>query len=168
MSYQEKRTILTILSGTIIFVIYTIYAITSYKNQVNLLDDMTFWAKTMLIFIGIGIVVTIILQILFHIGFSIAIAIKEKKSNPDTDHEALEKIIKARMVTDEMDKLVELKSMRIGFMSAGIGFVWGLITILFNYPPAVMINIIFASFLLGSIFEGVAQLFFYRRGIKHG
>jgi len=32
----------------------------------------------------------------------------------------------------------------------------------------VMLNILFASFYVGSMFEGVSQLYFYKKGIKNG
>lgn len=67
-----------------------------------------------------------------------------------------------------MDKLVELKSMRVGFIAAGIGFVLGLVAILFNHPASVMMNIIFISFSLGSLCEGFMQLYYYKKGIKNG
>ncbi|MCR3906238.1 MAG: hypothetical protein NUK62_04325 [Tenericutes bacterium] len=168
MSYQEKRTMLTIFTSLTLFTIYATFAITTYRNQINITNDLSYWARLILIFIGIGIVAAILLQILFHIGYSILVAIKEKAANPDIDDKDIERIIKSQMVTDEMDKLVELKSMRIGFISAGIGFMFALISILLNYSPVIMINIIFISFHLGSIFEGVTQLYYYKRGIKHG
>ena len=45
-----------------------------------------------------------------------------------------------------MDNLIELKSMRIGFIVVGIGFVAALVSLILNYSPAVMINIMFVSF----------------------
>ena len=39
------------------------------------------------------------------------------------------------MVEDERDRQIELKSMRIGLAVAGIGFVGGLLSLLFNYSP---------------------------------
>ena len=69
---------------------------------------------------------------------------------------------------DERDRLIGLKSMRFGFAIAGIGFVSGLLTLLFDYAPAVMLNIMFVSFSLGSILEGIVQIYYYRKGVNHG
>lgn len=69
------------------------------------------------------------------------------------------------MLEDEMDKLINLKSMRNGYIVVGAGFVASLITLVLQAPPAVMLNIVFVSFMLGSLFEGFSQLYFYRRGI---
>ena len=168
MSYQEKRTIVSIISGLFILGAYCIYTYEKYQSGVIAADDMKFWAGTMLMFIGIGVAAAIIIQIVFHVLLSIAIAVQENMRNGKCDGKEIEKTIGAEMVTDEMDKLIELKSMRIGFAVAGIGFVTALITVVLNYIPAVMINIMFVSFSIGSLFEGVAQLYFYRRGIKNG
>lgn len=122
----------------------------------------------MLVFIGIGVAATIVIQIVFHILLSISIAVKGKIQNQDLDDKEIEKQIDAEMVEDEMDKLIELKSNQIGFILAGIGFVAGLVTLAFNAPPAVMLNILFISFSAGSLLEGFAQLYYYRKGLAHG
>lgn len=66
------------------------------------------------------------------------------------------------------NKLIELKSMRVGFIIAGIGFVTALTTQLLNYPSAVLLNVMFISFSAGSLLEGLTQIYFYRRGIRNG
>jgi len=72
------------------------------------------------------------------------------------------------MVEDEMDKMIDLKSTRIGFIFAGMGFIAALVSLILDYSPVVMLNIMFFSFSMGSLLEGFAQLYFYRRGIHHG
>lgn len=72
--------------------------------------------------------------------------------------------IKFEMVEDERDRLIELKSNRVGFAVAGLGFVAALVSLVLDYSPAVMLNIIFLSSSFGSICEGFVQLFYYRRG----
>jgi hypothetical protein len=168
MSYQEKRTIVSIITGVFILGAYCTYAYGKYQSGAIAADDMKFWAGTMLVFIGIGIAAAIAIQIVFHILLSVAIAVQEKVRNGNCDDKIIEKTIGAEMVTDEMDKLIELKSMRIGFIVAGIGFVAALVSLTLNYSPAVMINIMFVSFSAGSLLEGFAQIFFYRKGIKNG
>jgi hypothetical protein len=72
------------------------------------------------------------------------------------------------MKEDEMDKLIQLKATRNSYVVAGIGFILSLITLVLQKPPAVMLNIMFLSCFLGSLFEGFTQLYYYRRGIKNG
>jgi len=131
-------------------------------------DDMKYWATTILIFIGIGVVASIVIQIVFHILLSVTIAVRKQMQDGECDDKEVEKTINQEMVEDEMDKLIGLKSMRISFIVAGIGFVAALVALVLNYSAAVMLNIIFISFSIGTIFEGVTQLYFYRRGVKNG
>ncbi len=168
MSYQEKRTVTSIITGAMILAAYCFYAFGKFHAGKVAQGDLKFWAGAMLIFIGIGIAVTIVIQIVFHILLSIAIAVKAKVKNENCDDAVIEKTIKAEIVEDEMDKLIELKSTRIGFFFAGIGFVAALATLVLNYSPMVMLNIMFISFSTGSLLEGFTQLYYYRKGIHHG
>jgi hypothetical protein len=168
MSYQEKRTVVTVLTGILILAGYCIYAFGKVSAGVESEGDLKFWAFSMLLFIGIGVVANIIIQIVFHILMSIGIAIKEQIQNGSVNDEEIEKSLELEMVEDEMDKLIGLKSMRIGFAVAGIGFVAGLIALVMDYSPAVMLNIIFISFNVGSILEGITQIYYYRKGVNHG
>jgi hypothetical protein len=165
MSYQEKRTIVGILSGIAILTAYCLYAFNRYASGAVAPQDLKFWATTMLIFIGIGIVASIIIQIVFHILLSVSIAVTKTIHNEAVDEKEIEKSIGSEMVEDERDRLIELKSNRVGFIFAGIGFVTALLALVFNYSAVVMLNILFISFSAGSVLEGFAQLSFYRRGV---
>jgi len=171
MTFHEKKTIVTSLTGLIITLTYLFYAIFKYNEGSPESLTLKFWAMTILIFIGIGVVSIIVIMILFHIFYSISLAIQLKMENKDiTDKEIEQKIaqiVKTDTVEDEMGKLIELKSMRIGFIFAGIGFVFALFSILLNYSPIIMINILFLSFSSGSVLEGLTQLYYYRKGIHH-
>jgi hypothetical protein len=168
MSYQEKRTIVSTITGIMVLAAYCIYALGQYQSGAAAAGDLKFWAMTMLKFIGIGIAASIVIQIVFHILLSISIAVKKAARGENIADKEIEKSINAEIIEDEMDKLIELKSMRIGFIFAGIGFIASLVSLVFNYPPVVMINIMFISFMIGSLFEGFAQIFFYRKGISNG
>ena len=122
----------------------------------------------MLLFILVGIVVSIVIQIVFHILLSMSIAIREQIKTGKSDDTYIEKKIAAEIIEDEMDKLVELKSMRVGFAVAGVGFVTALIYAYLGYSVDIMMNIMFFSFSGGSILEGFSQIFFYRRGVTRG
>ncbi len=164
MSYQEKKTLVSIITGSILLVIYCFYTVGKVNTGAVDINDMQFWAITMLIFIGIGIVSGIILQILFHIFFSITVAIKNKIAGEPVDDKTIERIIKIEIKEDERDHQIELKSMRFGFAFAGIGFVASLIVLSINGSSAIMLNILYLSFFVGSIFEGFVQLILYKKG----
>lgn len=176
MSYKEKQTVVSILSGVLLLLAYIFYALNKTQSGVASPDDLKFWATMILTFIAIGIAATIVIQIIFHILLSISIAVKNevqkeiqveaKQSNFNASD--IEKTIALEMVEDEMDKLIELKAMKIGFAIAGIGFVLSLISLVLEYAPAVMLNIIFFSFSIGSMIEGITKLYFYKRGVRNG
>lgn len=168
MSYQEKRTIVSIITGIIILAAYCTHTYEKVQSGAIAADDMKFWAGAMLVFIGIGIVAAIVIQIVFHIMLSIAIAVQEKVRNGQCAEKEIEKTIAAEMVEDEMDKLIELKSMRVGFIVAGVGFIAALAAVVMNYSAVIMMNILFISFSAGSLLEGFVRLYFYRRGIRNG
>ena len=163
MSYPEKRTIVSMVAGFALLTAYCIYMVGAYQNGLFAPDDLRFCAKAMLIFIGIGVGVTIVLQILFHIALSVGIAIR-KGGCEDGE---IEKEINDAAVEDEMDKLIELKAMKVGFIIAGAGMIAGLVSLVVGFPGAVMLNLMYLAMGLGSLAEGAASLYYYRRGVRH-
>ncbi|MBA4364424.1 MAG: hypothetical protein C0398_00240 [Coprothermobacter sp.] len=163
MSYQSKKTITSMVGGALVLAEYCIYAFGRYSSGAIAEGNLKFWAGTMLVFIGIGIVVTIILQIVFHIALSIGIAVKDRAC----DEKEIDKRVEATVIEDEMDKLIELKSSQIGFVLAGVGFVGALILLVLGYSTVVMLNVMYLSFLVGSLVEGAASLYFYGKGVSN-
>lgn len=168
MSYQEKKTIVALLTGIFVLAGYCIYTFNMVRSGMAAADDARFWATAILIFIGIGVAASIVIQIVFHILLSVALAVKKQVQSGKCDDKEIEKTLELEMVEDEMDKLIGLKAMRISFAIAGTGFIIALISLVLNYSPAVMLNIIFLAFSIGSMIEGVTQLYFYRRGVRNG
>jgi uncharacterized membrane protein (UPF0182 family) len=158
MSYQEKRSVVGIVAGVLLLAAYCIYAF----GRASDFHNLKFFAVTMLVFIAIGIAAMIVIQIVFHILLSISIAVKEKIR----DDKEIEKEIEATFVTDEMDKLIELKAGRVGLVFAGAGFIAGLLALVFNCPPAVMLNILFLSGGAGTLASGALSIRYYRAGIR--
>ncbi len=168
MSYQEKKIIVSVITGILVLAAYCIYAISRIQSGTASPDDLKFWATAILLFIGIGIAASIVIQIVFHILLSIAYAIRENLKNGGCHDKEIEKALEQDMVEDEMDKLIGLKSMRIGFGVAGAGFVAALVTVALDFSAAVMLNVMFVSFSIGTIIEGFAQLRFYKKGVYNG
>lgn len=165
MSYQEKRVLVSILTGLGLVVAYGINAMGKFQAGLTGSEHLKLWALTMLQYIGIGVAAAIIIQIVFHILMSIAIAAKESIRSGNCADDHIKKTIALEMVEDEMDKLIELKSMRIGFALTGGGFIIGLITLAFGYTPVLMLNILFGTIAVGSMLEGLTQLYYYRKGV---
>jgi hypothetical protein len=164
MSYKEKRKITEMAVGLAVIIAYCIHALGRYHQGLADLNDFKYWAGTMLVFIGISIGVVIIIEIFFHIVYAVGIAVREREK----DEKEIGKTIESSMVEDEMDKLIELKSLRIGYSMTGFGVLAGLVSLVLNAPPAVMLNLLYACCALGSLAEGVMSLFYYRKGVKNG
>ncbi len=174
MFYQEKKTIASIISGLLVLAVYSIYGISKYQQAgPNLLNDLKFWAAAMLIAIFGGIVVTIVAQIVLHIIIAAANEVSKEASkeiyNKEKRPAAVDSCEELEMenIEDEMDKLIALKAMRNASVVVGAGFIASLVSLYVKMPPAIMLNIIFISFSLGSLFEGFSQLYFYRKGVKN-
>jgi Na+-transporting methylmalonyl-CoA/oxaloacetate decarboxylase gamma subunit len=164
MSYQEKRTLMSIITSVLLMVSYSIYAFG--KAGMEHINDLQFWAKTILVFIGIGIVVLIILQIVFHILMAISKAIRQKLSENEVDEEEIGRSMRVETTEDEMDKIIEMKSNKFGYTIMGLGFMAGLIAIAFGASAVAMLNILFFSTWTGSLIEALMQIRYYRKGIQ--
>jgi hypothetical protein len=164
MPYQSKKTVTSMVTGVLVLAAYCIYAFGHYSSGAIAEGNLKFWAGTMLVFIGIGVVAAIILQIIFHIALSIGIAVKDRAC----DEKEIGMRIEATVIEDEMDKLIELKSSQIGFVLSGVGFVSALILLVLGYSAVVMLNVMFLSYLVGSLMEGAASLYFYGKGVSNG
>lgn len=178
MSYQEKKTIASLVTGVPVLVAYCIYALLKYQSDAADIHDLSSWAISILVFIGIGIGIAIVTQIVFHIviaaggqikrQISLEIAKGKKDTVPynNSDISITENIDCSEFEDeDEMDKLIGLKTMRIGYIITGIGFLAGIVMLAVKLPPSYMLNILFIACGLGSLSEGIAQLYYYRKGI---
>jgi len=162
MFYQQKKILISIITAILLLVAYLTYASNKYSSN---MDNLKFWATTMLVFIGIGILASIIIQIVFHILLSISIAIKSQIENGKCDDLDIEKCVELEIIEDEMDKLIESKATRFGFATMSIGFLMALFSLVLDYPPVVMLNILFCFFFLSPIISGISQLYLYRKGV---
>jgi hypothetical protein len=175
MSYQEKRIVASVIAGLVILVSYCLYGVSKYRAVgIGLLTDLKFWATTMLVTIGLGIAVMIVIQLVLHIYLAISNEVKKEISK----RIAGDKTCAGKSMScdegdiidreDEMDKLIALKASKYSFGVIGFGFVASLVSLYYQHPPAVMLNINFVSFMLASLIEGLLQLRYYRGGIQHG
>lgn len=164
MTYQTKKTITSLVASLIILVSYCLSIYNYYKAGNIIENDLQFWAKQMVTYIVVGVIVTIVLHIVFHIYLSINLAIKEEIK----DDKTINRKIELEMVEDEMDKLIELKSMRVGYIVVSIGFVTSLVYLAFGGNIVLVLNIMYLSFFVGSLTEGISNLFFYFKGVRNG
>ena len=98
MTYQEKKSIVSLISAILIFGFYCLYMYPQYPGE-GMESDETFryWGSFVLILTLISIVAHILISIIFNIVFRITT--KEKEPN----------------FADELDKLIDLKAFRNSF-----------------------------------------------------
>jgi len=116
MTYQTKKTITSLVASLIILVSYCLSIYNHYKAGNIIENDLQYWAKQMVTYIVVGVIVTIVLHIVFHIYLSINLAIKEQSK----DDKEINRKLELEMIEDEMDKLIELKSMRVGYIVVSV------------------------------------------------
>ena len=127
--------------------IYSLYVYRNYiQADLELLNDFQFWGKSFLYLIPIGIVV----QIVIHIVFAIANRIITQEDMPD--------------FTDERDKLIELKSIRISHWIFIFGFMLAMGSLAMGMKPYVMFLTLISSGFLASLASEVAKIIYYRKG----
>lgn len=161
MSYKSKRTIASMVAGVLLLAAYAMYAV-----RKSSLEPVTLkaWAVTMLVFIGSGIVALILMQIVFHIVYSIGIAVKSQ----ECDEKNVERVLSCSMAEDEMDKLISLKSAHACSVCIGVGFVAALVGLALDASAVMALHMLFGAFSVGSLLEGGICVYLYEKGVQHG
>ena len=161
MSYKSKRVITNLGAGILLLIAYLVYA---SGNRAPASEDVKGWATLILVFIAIGIAALIVIQVLFHFGYSIGIAVKENLTEEKGDKE-VERIIVSAMVEDEMDKLIALKSLHAGYICAGLGFIAMLAALALGKSVVFALHILAGTAFLGNFLEGCISVYLYERGV---
>ena len=163
MSYTEKRT----LTQTLVMVLVgAAYCLTAF-TRLSLESSLRQRAVLMLIFIGVTALASILIQVLYHVFFSVGIAAREAMRDHNVNEEAIGEALKGEFIEDERDKLVSLKSRQAACIASGVGFFAGLVSLLLDAPPALMLNIIYLSFFLGSLAEGLTYFLLNHRAVSY-
>lgn len=168
MSYHEKRALVGTAGAAALAAAYCIYAFGKLRAGLIMPGDLRFWAVTMLVFIGIGVVLLVAVQIVFNIVCAVSLAAKEaavKRERPTGGE--LDRVIQTTFTDDEMVRLIELKASRVGYAVSGIGFVAGLAALALGQAAAVMLNVAFLSAAAGCLADGIASIVYFRRGVGH-
>ncbi len=147
MSYQERRALVNFSASILITALYSLYMFPRYPDgDAYSVEVFRFWGAFILILIPVSIVARIII----YIAFNILNAIATRETEPS--------------VTDERDKLIELKSARISLYVFTLGFLLAMASLVIDQPPWVMFTILISSGLLSDTLNELAQFYFYRRG----
>lgn len=148
ISIQEKQILVSLIASVLILAIYSLYVYQKYiAGNIAIINDFKFWGKAFLFLIPVSIAA----QIIIHIVFAI---INKILTNEDIS-----------TISDERDKLIELKSVRISHWIFILGFLLAMSSQAFGMQPWVMfITLIFSGF-LASVIAEIAKFYFYRKGI---
>ena len=162
MTYKTNRLILSLVAWAATLAIYIFYATGS---SAPLDSDLAGWAKLMLKFVAIGVILQVIIQIIFHIVYAISIGVK----NGFADDDVIERTIELSSAEDEMDKLIDLKACLVGLSVIGIGMLFALVSVAyFEYTAVMMMNIFFISALISALMVTCASIYYYQRGVRNG
>jgi len=148
MSYQEKMSILSLVNSILIPGISTLYVYNRYISvSPEIINELSFRGKAFLILIP----VVIVIQIVMHILFAIINKIITKEDLPDK--------------TDEMDKLIELKSIRVSHWIFITGFFLAMGSQAIGLKPFVMFVCLILFGSAAGIVTDISKIYFYRKGV---
>ncbi len=147
MSSQEKLNIVSLLGSILILTIYSLFVYNGYiKAQPEIINDFSFWGWSFLILIPVSIVAQIIIHIIFAIVNKIV-------TNEDIDS-----------FSDERDKFIELRSIRIAHWVFISGFFLAMGLVAFKMPIWMMFRTLIFSGFIASVASGIAKIYYYRKG----
>jgi len=147
MSYQERRALVNFASNVLITVLYSLYMVSRYPDgDAYSVEVFRFWGTFILILIPVSIAARIIVYIVFVILNTIA----TREMEPS--------------ISDERDRLIELKSARLSLYVFSLGFMVAMATLVVDQPPWVMFSVLILAGVLSDALSELTQFYFYRRG----
>ena len=148
MTYQEKQSIVNIISALLITSIYALIVYQRHmQGRFDLTEDFSTWGVIFLIFAGVSIVARIIIYIIFHIINAIA-----------TREEEIP-------VTDERDKLIKLKSTRNSYYTFSFGFFLSIISLIVGMPIYGIFIAFVVCCVIAEITDNTSQIYYHRKGV---
>lgn len=151
MSYQEKSAIAHLISTVLVIGLYGFFVFGMYQaGQFDGPDGLSLLGKAVLVMVVGGIVVNIVASILVSIVAGIVQNVTSGEFEP--------------LVTDERDRLIELKAMSFATYALGIGFVGSMGLLALGQTAFVVLNLIVISGALADILGSLVKLVLYRRG----
>lgn len=148
MTYQEKKSIVSVISAILIFVSYCLYMYPRFPGGgLESMEAFRYWGTFVLFLTLFSIVAHIIINIIFNIVFRMTTNEKEPT------------------FADELDKLIELKANRNSFFVFIIGFLISMGSLVVSQPSHMMFIILITSGFISDVIGSVTKLYHYRRGV---
>jgi len=148
MTYQEKKSIVSLISTILIFTVYVLYRYPQYPNEV-LDSKVTFhyWGSFVLVLTLVSIAVHIVISIIFNIIFRMTTGEKEPT------------------FADELDKRIDLLAFRNSFAMFVTGFLLAMGSLVVDQPLKVMFIVLIAAGFLSDVTGSISRLYYCRRGV---
>ncbi|TVY02894.1 hypothetical protein [Paenibacillus cremeus] len=148
MTYQEQKSIVSLISAILIFGSYCAYMYPQYpQGGLESTAAFHYWGTFVLILTLVSIVAHIIISIIFNIIFRITTGEKEPT------------------FADELDKLIDLKAFRNSFFVFILGFLLAMGSLVIDQPIQVMFLILIASGFISDVTGSITRLYHYRKGV---
>ena len=147
MSYHEKRALLSFISIPAILGSYSLFVYAHYQDVIlSNPNDFKFWGKIYLILISVSIVANIIIAIIF-------MAINKMITHENVPY-----------FSDERDKFIELKAIRVSHWTFVIGFTLSMGSQAIGMQPWVMFITLAASGFFSATAAELTKFYLYRKG----
>lgn len=143
----EKRILVNMVSGLAVVAIYALYVYFKYvRGNVEILQDLSFWGKAFVILVPVIIVSQVIVMIIYAI-------VNKIRTNQDIP-----------TITDERDKLIEYRTMKISRNIFNAGFFFAMLSQAVGMKPVVLILVLIAACAISGLSIGIVSMTLYRRG----
>ncbi|AZN38341.1 hypothetical protein [Paenibacillus albus] len=148
MTYQEKKSIVSIVAAILITGLYSAFKYAHYPaEELDAEALYHYWGAFVLVLLLVSILAHIVISIVFNIVFRVTTREKEPG------------------FADELDKLIELKSNRNGFFVFILGFLLAMVSLVLNKPISNMFIILITAGFLSDITGSATKLYHYRKGV---
>jgi hypothetical protein len=144
---KEKQILVSLITSIFVPGLYAFYVYNHHiAGNLTVINDFKFWGRAFLSLIPVTIAAQIIVYVVFFI------------INKIVTHEDV------TTITDERDKLIELKAIRISHWIFISGFFLAMGSQAMSMQPHVMFIILILSGFGASVTSEIAKIIFYRKG----
>jgi hypothetical protein len=149
MSYQEKSVTISLVTYLLILGYYLTRIFRMFQDS-GLVSSQLFGLWTIIIIVTI--LVNILGNILANIVLSIVHAIRTRSNEVE------------RYIEDERDKLIDLKGVKIAYITFSVGVFLSMLLFALGQPALVMFGLIIFFSISAEIVGSISQIYLYRRG----
>jgi VIT1/CCC1 family predicted Fe2+/Mn2+ transporter len=148
MSSGEKQNIISLVTSVLISVPYYIYILNRYQSEtLSINQEFSFWATAIVLLVPLRIVSEIMVYIVISI-FTTIITKQEEKS-----------------LTDERDKLIELKGTRNSAYTFMIGVFLAMLAMAQYQSPFALFTVFILSGFASELVGNLSKIYYYRKGV---